>query len=200
MRSIIARCGVGVAVPRETFARHSRSIAGGGLVDGEMQGYDGVTAIGSGEALVVVAVGSVGLAVPFVAVASGYGQILVIGGADRERHRHHGVAAVGGGQCDDCVSSSGESNAVPQVWQCARTNGLGIAHCVTWTDSEMQGYDRVTTVGGNEALVVIAGGGVGLAVPFITVASGFRDFCGYCMVHRQMQGHDRIATSGIGSI
>ena len=62
--------GVSLAIdPREAVARHPRVDARGGMIDGKMQSYHRITAIGSGECPCVIAGSRESFPVPFIAVA-----------------------------------------------------------------------------------------------------------------------------------
>ena len=163
-----------------------------------MQGHDGVAAVGGGEGLVVVAGNRVGLTVPFVTVTSRFRNFRSCRKFQHQSHRHHGVATVFSRECNLLRTGSIEGDTVPVVRQLALTDGLGIGHGITGVDGEMQGHHGVAAVGGGEGLVVVAGNRVCLTVPFVTVASRFRDFRRFRIFQHQSHRHHGVAAVGSG--
>ena len=64
----------------------------------------------------------------------------------------------------------------------------------TLVDGQMQGDDTVATMDGREVLHIVAGLGVGLAIPSVAVAGGLGELLSNSIVDGQMQGYRTVAT------
>ena len=199
MRQLLGGGGdAGVLVPVEALASHGSGVAGGGVVDGEVQRHGAVAAgnvgedvrRGDGRSL------GVGHTVPLEAFASHGGGVTGGGVVDGEVQRHGAVAAGDGGEhMRQGLGGGGDAGVlVPVEALAGRSDGVAGGAVVHGED---QRDDAVTAVGGGEGLTVGATLGVDAVVPLVAVAGDGVEGGGDRLLDGEAQRHGAVAAVDI---
>ena len=147
--------GVEVAVhPTQAVADILDISPGAGVLDSEVEGDDGVAALGVGGVPSVVTTRSVSVAVPVEAVTSEGGGVTGVAVVDGQMQCDDRVATRDVGECMRRGNSGSLSISVTIPSEAVASEG-GSVTGVAVADGQVQSHHGVATVGGSEGLDVV---------------------------------------------